>query len=144
MDSELPGIIRVKVAAKNILLGSLGTRHQAVFAMQCHFLKKHANFLNQTVTLFSLLNCTLVWFMWKKSQKHFFLWVQEDPFHAVKLRKYFIHMRVKTKTIEGKVVISPELCIDTWNKGDRDLTSATLFSRFAVCFFLWMIFYGHT
>ena len=33
MDSELPGIIRVKVAAKNILLGSLGTRHQAVFAM---------------------------------------------------------------------------------------------------------------
>ena len=33
MESELPGIIRVKVVAKNILLGSLGTQHQAVFAM---------------------------------------------------------------------------------------------------------------
>ena len=29
MESELPGIIRVKVVAKNILLGSLGTQHQA-------------------------------------------------------------------------------------------------------------------
>ena len=33
MESELPGIIRVKVVAKNILLGSLRTQHQAVLAM---------------------------------------------------------------------------------------------------------------
>ena len=33
MESELPGIIRVKVVAKNILLGSLRTQHEAVFAM---------------------------------------------------------------------------------------------------------------
>ena len=37
MESELPGIIRVKVVAKNILLGSLGTQHQAVFAMMSLF-----------------------------------------------------------------------------------------------------------
>ena len=51
MKSELPGIIRVKVVTQNILLGSLGTQHQAVFAMWCLFLKKHTKFLNQTVTL---------------------------------------------------------------------------------------------
>ena len=33
MESELPDIIRVKVVAKNILLGSLEIQHQAVFAM---------------------------------------------------------------------------------------------------------------
>ena len=51
LESDLPGIIRLKVVAKNILLGSLGTQHRAVFAMWCHFLKKHTNFLNQTVAL---------------------------------------------------------------------------------------------
>ena len=50
MESELPGIIQVKVVTKNMLFGSLGTQHQAVFAMRCLFLKKNANFLNQTVT----------------------------------------------------------------------------------------------
>ena len=34
MESKLSGIIRVKVVAKNILLGSLGTQQQAAFAMQ--------------------------------------------------------------------------------------------------------------
>ena len=33
MESELIGIFRVKVVAKNILLESLGTQHQAAFAM---------------------------------------------------------------------------------------------------------------
>ena len=33
MEFELPGTIRVKVVAKNILLVSLGTQYQAVFAM---------------------------------------------------------------------------------------------------------------
>ena len=33
MKSELPGIIRVNVVAKNILFGSVITQHQAVFAM---------------------------------------------------------------------------------------------------------------
>ena len=33
MKSQLPGIIRPKVVAKIILLGSLGTQYQAVFAM---------------------------------------------------------------------------------------------------------------
>ena len=49
MKSELLGIIRVKVVAKNMLLGSLGTQYQPVFAMRCLFLKEHTNFLNQTV-----------------------------------------------------------------------------------------------
>ena len=31
MESELPGIIRVKVVAKNILLRSLDAQHQVVF-----------------------------------------------------------------------------------------------------------------
>ena len=33
MKSELSGIFRVKMVAKNIVLGSLGTQHQAVFAV---------------------------------------------------------------------------------------------------------------
>ena len=33
MESELYDIFRVKVVAKDILLGLLGTKHQAVFAM---------------------------------------------------------------------------------------------------------------
>ena len=37
MESELPGIIQVNVVAKNILLGSLETQHQAVFAMMSLF-----------------------------------------------------------------------------------------------------------
>ena len=27
--------------------------------------------------------------------EHFFLWVPKDPFHAVKLQKYFMHISVK-------------------------------------------------
>ena len=41
MESELPGIIQVKVGAKNILLGSLGTQHQAVFEMMSLFEETH-------------------------------------------------------------------------------------------------------
>ena len=44
MESELSDIFRVKVVAKNILLGSLVTQRQSVFAMRCLFLKKHTNF----------------------------------------------------------------------------------------------------
>ena len=33
MESELLGIFRVKGIAKNILLGSLGTQRQAIFAI---------------------------------------------------------------------------------------------------------------
>ena len=33
MEYDLPGIFQVKVVAKNILFGSLGTQRQAVFAM---------------------------------------------------------------------------------------------------------------
>ena len=39
MESELASIIRVKRVAKNILLGSMGTQHQAVFAIMS-FLKE--------------------------------------------------------------------------------------------------------
>ena len=51
MEFELAGIFRVKVVAKNILLGSLGTQRQAVLAVSCLFLKKHTHFLKQTITL---------------------------------------------------------------------------------------------
>ena len=50
MESELLGILRVKVVSKNILLGPLGNQRLAVFAMPCLFLKKQTNFLNQTFT----------------------------------------------------------------------------------------------
>ena len=50
MESEFPGINRLKIVVKNILLGSLGTQQQAAFA-KISFLKKQTNFLNQTVTL---------------------------------------------------------------------------------------------
>ena len=39
-----------ELSAKNIVIGSLGTQRWAVFAVWCLFLKKHTNFLNQTVT----------------------------------------------------------------------------------------------
>ena len=51
MESELSGIFRVKLVAKNILLVSLENQRQDGFAIKCLFLKKHTNFLNQTVTL---------------------------------------------------------------------------------------------
>ena len=37
MESEFPGIIRVKAVAKNILLGSLGTQREVVFAVMSLF-----------------------------------------------------------------------------------------------------------
>ena len=40
-----------KSSRQNILLGSLGTQHQAASAIWCLFLKKHTRFLNQTLTL---------------------------------------------------------------------------------------------
>ena len=49
MEFELSGIFLVKVVAKNIVLGSLGTQLQVVLAAWCLFLKKHTNFLNQTL-----------------------------------------------------------------------------------------------
>ena len=51
MESELLGIVRVKVVSINILLESLGTQRQAVFAMWCLFMKWQTHFLNQTITL---------------------------------------------------------------------------------------------
>ena len=50
MKSELSGIFRVKMVAKNIVLGSLEIQRQAVFGVGCLFLKKNTNFPNQTVT----------------------------------------------------------------------------------------------
>ena len=51
--------------------------------------------------VFSLLSNILIWFIQKKSHfvyliEHFLLRVPGDPFHAVTLPKYFMHMRVKT------------------------------------------------
>ena len=65
MYCHISDIFPVKLIAKDILLGSLKTQHQAVFAIWCLFLKKHKNFQNQTVTLkcFFLLSSRLVWFM---------------------------------------------------------------------------------
>ena len=51
MESELSGIFQVKVVTKNIVFGFLGTQSEAAFAVLCLFLKKHTNFLNQTVTI---------------------------------------------------------------------------------------------
>ena len=49
MEFKLSSIFQVIVVAKNIVLGSLGNQHQALFAVWYLFLKKHTNFLNQTV-----------------------------------------------------------------------------------------------
>ena len=51
MESELSGIFWVKLAAKYIVFGFHGAQRQAVFAMWCLFLKKHANNLKKTVKL---------------------------------------------------------------------------------------------
>ena len=61
--------IWVKVVVKNILLGSLETQHQAVFALWCLFLKKRTNFLYQTVTLsvFLVKHYTSLIYMKEKS-----------------------------------------------------------------------------
>ena len=45
------GIFQAKVVTEDILFRSLGTQRKAVFVIWCLFLKKHTNFLNQTVTL---------------------------------------------------------------------------------------------
>ena len=67
MEPELSALFQVKVVNKNIVPCSLGAQHQASFAVWCLFLEKQ-NFLNQTVTLkcISLLNSTLVSFMWRE------------------------------------------------------------------------------
>ena len=54
-EFSLSSIFQVKVVAKNINLESLGTKSQAVSAVWWLFLKKHTNFLNQTVTLSAFL-----------------------------------------------------------------------------------------
>ena len=54
MESELSGIFQVKVVTKNIVFGFLGTQSEAAFAVLCLFLKKHTNFLNQTVTRYTV------------------------------------------------------------------------------------------
>ena len=41
MESELSGIFRANLVAKNIVLGYQGTQHQALSAVYCLFLKKH-------------------------------------------------------------------------------------------------------
>ena len=79
--SKLFDIFWVNVVAKNILLGSLVTQHQAVFAMMSLFEEKYKfSEPNCYIYMFSLLNSTLVLFMWKKSHfvsltEHSLLWV---------------------------------------------------------------------
>ena len=51
VEFEISGIFWVKLVAKNIVLGSLVTLHQAVLVVWCLFLKKRTHFMNQTVTL---------------------------------------------------------------------------------------------
>ena len=55
MESELSSIFQIKVVTKNIVFRSLGTQSKAAFAVWCLILKKHKNFLNQTVTLNSFM-----------------------------------------------------------------------------------------
>ena len=61
MESEFLGVFRVKVVTKNILLGSLGTQLQAVFAMWCLFLKKQRKFLNQTFVFLAKQYTSLIY-----------------------------------------------------------------------------------
>ena len=51
MEPELLGILRVKVVAKDMLLESLGTQRQAVFAMRCLFLKLSVFLVKQYTSL---------------------------------------------------------------------------------------------
>ena len=61
MESEFPGINRIKIVIKKILLGSLGTQHQATFAMISFFKETDKFFeLNCYTKVFSMLNSTLV------------------------------------------------------------------------------------
>ena len=51
MESELPHLFRVKLVAKNIVLGSARTQRGAVFVVWCPLQKKQTNFFNQAVRL---------------------------------------------------------------------------------------------
>ena len=50
MESELSHIFRVKLVAKNIVLGSVGTQRRAGSAVWCLFQKKYTTALSQTFT----------------------------------------------------------------------------------------------
>ena len=102
MESELPGIILVKVVTKNILLGSLETQHQAVFCNVMSLFEETQSFWTKLLHLSVDLvkQYTSLIYVKEKSlclvNLAFPLWVPKNPFHAVKLQKYFIHMRVKS------------------------------------------------
>ena len=49
MEPELSIIFRVKIVAKNVVLGSQGAQHQAAYVVSCFFLKKHTNVVAQSV-----------------------------------------------------------------------------------------------
>ena len=56
MESMLLDIFRVKLVARNTVLGSLGTQRQAVSIVRRHLLTKHTSVLNQNVGLKCLLS----------------------------------------------------------------------------------------
>ena len=93
MESDLPGIIRIKVAAKNILLGSLVTQHQAVFS-QCDvsFRRNIQSFWNKLLLLSVFLVKQYTSLIYVKGKSFCLVnWalpfvVPKDPFHAVKVK----------------------------------------------------------
>lgn len=68
MASKLSGIFQVKLVAKIVVFGSLGSQDQAVCVVWCLLLKKHKRSKQDCYNLvFSLLHSILIWFVSKKS-----------------------------------------------------------------------------
>ena len=101
VEFEPSGIFQVKVVTEDIVLGSLGTQRKAAFAIWCLFLKKHTNFLNQTVTLRCFLVKQYISFIYVGRMSFCLVnWAFPfvgfwGPISCRKAAKYFMHMRAK-------------------------------------------------
>ena len=95
------GIFQVKVVTEDIVFRSLGTQRKAAFAIWCLFLKKHTNFLNQTVRLRCFLVKQYISFIYVGRMSFCLVnWAFPfvgfwGPISCRKATKYFMHMRAK-------------------------------------------------
>ena len=103
MESVLSDVLRVKLVIKNIVLGFPGDPTSICFCSVMSFSKEtyKCSEPDWHTLMFSFFKSILVWFMLKKRHfvyliDHLYFWVPGDPFHAVTLRKHFMHMKIKS------------------------------------------------
>ena len=109
MESELCDNFRVKVAAKNVLLGSLETYDKLLLQCDIYFWRNIQIFRIKLLHLsVSLLSSTIVSFMWNCSSsfglviEHILLLFPGNLFYAINLKKYFVYMKVNRKILDNK------------------------------------------